>query len=100
MCIRGKIFVTVGLTIIFFSCNNEKDQTTSAVNKDSIHSCMNIPARFGDNDTIDSIKATGDTSTAGMKYIPGGTFMMGGDNDQASEDEFPKHSVQLDGFWM
>ena len=26
--------------------------------------------------------------------------MMGADNKQASEDEYPKHSVTVDGFWM
>ena len=25
---------------------------------------------------------------------------MGGDNEQASEDEYPKHQVELNGFWM
>jgi len=40
------------------------------------------------------------TGNAGMVKIPGGTFMMGGDNDQASPDEFPKHKVTVDGFWM
>lgn len=33
-------------------------------------------------------------------FIPGGSFLMGGDNEQASKDEFPKHQVELDGFWM
>lgn len=36
----------------------------------------------------------------GMVLIPAGTFMMGGDNDQASPDEFPKHKVTVKGFWM
>jgi formylglycine-generating enzyme required for sulfatase activity len=36
----------------------------------------------------------------GMVWIPGGTFMMGGDNDQAYQDEFPKHKVSVSGFWM
>lgn len=94
-----KIFFAVVLPIIFFSCNNEKDKTTAIAADDSAHSCMSVPARFGNNDT-DSILTTSDTSTAGMKYIPGGTFMMGGDNGQGSEDEFPKHSVQVGGFWM
>ena len=100
MFIRDKIFFTVGSTIIFFSCNNERGENAATVNMDSLHSCMNVPARFGNNSTVDSIVTSGDTSTAGMKYIPGGTFMMGGDNGQASEDEFPKHNVQVDGFWM
>lgn len=42
----------------------------------------------------------GDTSKMGMVYIPGGSFMMGGDNEQADKDEFPKHNVKVDPFWM
>jgi formylglycine-generating enzyme required for sulfatase activity/tRNA A-37 threonylcarbamoyl transferase component Bud32 len=37
-----------------------------------------------------------------MVYVPGGTFQMGsaeGDPD-ADDDEFPQHSVTLDGFWI
>lgn len=100
MFLRSSInsFLAV-VMIIVFSCNNEKDKISTTVNKDSLHSCMNIPARFGSSST-DSILTKGDTSTAGMKYIPGGTFMMGGDNEQASADEYPEHSVQVDAFWM
>jgi sulfatase modifying factor 1 len=36
----------------------------------------------------------------GMVWIPGGTFRMGADNDQASADEYPKHVVTVSGFWM
>lgn len=36
----------------------------------------------------------------GMVWIPGGTFQMGADNDQASQDEYPKHTVMVSGFWM
>ena len=25
---------------------------------------------------------------------------MGGDNQQADPDEFPKHELEIDGFWM
>ena len=88
------------ISLYFFSCNNEKNTTTAEVDHDSALSCMKIPARFGNELTNDSILANGDTSTASMKYIPGGTFMMGGDNDQASDDEYPKHSVQVSGFWI
>lgn len=37
---------------------------------------------------------------AGMVWIEGGTFQMGGDNDQAAPDEYPKHKVTVSGFWM
>lgn len=46
------------------------------------------------------ISFNGDTSTTGMVYIPGGTFMMGADNNQASKDEYPKHKVTVDPFYM
>jgi len=36
----------------------------------------------------------------GMVWIPGGTFNMGADNEQASPDEYPKHSVTVAGFWI
>jgi sulfatase modifying factor 1 len=36
----------------------------------------------------------------GMMWIPGGTFAMGADNNQASADEYPKHAVTVAGFWM
>jgi formylglycine-generating enzyme required for sulfatase activity len=39
-------------------------------------------------------------NSEGMVWIPGGTFSMGGDNNQARQDEFPKHAVKLDGFFM
>ncbi len=36
----------------------------------------------------------------GMVWIEGGTFDMGGDSKQALPDEYPKHKVTVDGFWM
>ena len=36
----------------------------------------------------------------GMVLIPSGTLNMGGDNDQASPNEFPKHKVKIDEFWI
>lgn len=35
-----------------------------------------------------------------MVLIPGGTFSMGGDDNQAWRDEYPKHEVVIDSFWM
>ena len=47
-----------------------------------------------------NINFNGDTNTTGMVYIKGGEFMMGGDNSQADADEFPKHNVVVNDFWM
>ena len=35
-----------------------------------------------------------------MVFIEGGKFLMGGDNDEARSDEYPKHSVEVSSFWM
>ena len=35
-----------------------------------------------------------------MVFIEGGKFLMGGDNEEARSDEFPKHSVEVSSFWM
>ncbi len=37
---------------------------------------------------------------AGMVKVEGGSFTMGGNNDQARADEMPRHKVQLRSFWM
>ena len=36
----------------------------------------------------------------GMVFIEGGEFLMGGDNDEARSDEYPKHKVEVSSFWM
>lgn len=35
-----------------------------------------------------------------MVFIKGGTYLMGGDNALAAEDELPKHAVEVSSFWM
>ena len=39
-------------------------------------------------------------SSGQMAWIPPGTYEMGGISDQADADEFPRHQVKVDGFWM
>lgn len=36
----------------------------------------------------------------GMVLIPNGILNMGGDNEQADSNEFPKHKVEINSFWM
>ncbi len=86
-------------TLILISCNNQQTNVQH-VKADSTHSCMNVPERFGSSSSTDTVQFGGDTSVDGMVYIPGGTFDMGGDNDQASADEYPKHKVQVSPFYM
>lgn len=60
----------------------------ASVSKPSNQSCCNqLPARIH-------------TKNCAMALIPAGSFMMGGDNDEARSDEFPKHKISLSAFWM
>ena len=62
--------------------------------------CIKAPDRFQTIAKADTTIQTGKLSHEGMVFIPAGTFQMGGDNSQASEDEYPKHKVTVDGFWI
>lgn len=83
--------------ILLSSC---KQQEKTPVQKDSVHECMQVPQRFAHVDTGKNNILTTDTATTNMVYIPAGEFMMGADNEQADKDEYPKHKVQLDAFWI
>jgi len=58
------------ITVIFVSCDSKLKTQKSELKKD------------------------------GMVFIEGGKFLMGGDNDEARSDEYPKHSVEISSFWM
>jgi formylglycine-generating enzyme required for sulfatase activity len=84
-----------------FSCNNNNGKMVSVEREnDSTASCMMVPSRFANASVDSALPFNGDTTVQGMIFIKGGTFTMGGDNNQASADEFPKHKVQVDDFWM
>lgn len=95
--IKKIVPLLIGLVMIV-ACKNSGNNA-AGTNKDSSHNCLNVPSRFAAT-TTDSIVAGGDTSVAGMQLIPGGSFQMGGDNEQAAADEYPKHTVTVNAFWM
>jgi formylglycine-generating enzyme required for sulfatase activity len=97
--INGFIFL-VSLSCIVSNCKNKSAYNEPVINKDSTHSCMQVPTRFGNDNALNGINYSGDTSIAGMVLIPGGTYDMGGDNEQADPDEYPKHKVQVSPFYM
>lgn len=97
------------LSILFVACK-PKPATVAIIaspastGKKAICCESNIPKRFASltiTKAVDlkEIKATENTH-AGMVWINSGTFMMGADNKQASPDEYPKHKVTVNGFWM
>jgi formylglycine-generating enzyme len=90
------------LLVFCFGCNNNsQQQNKNNAHADTAgHSCMNVPSRFGADSANAAIAYSGDTSVAGMVLIPEGVFEMGGDNNQADADEYPKHKVQVSSFYM
>ncbi len=100
-----KIFILVLIGLLFSCGNNGSNQNKTTPSKpsavDSLKSCcMKTPARFETNLKGDTTFKNGSLSHQGMVYIKGGTFDMGGDNNQAAPDEYPKHKVSVDGFWI
>ncbi|GGK72628.1 formylglycine-generating enzyme family protein [Rufibacter glacialis] len=59
-----------------------------------------IPQRFAAQESPLAVTPASDQETGNMVWIDGGTYLMGADNDQARPDEFPKHKVTVNGFWM
>lgn len=105
--------------------NFGKAKMVASMKKGAISCESGVPARFGGTrdsgrsargDAVGSafaargaaaVRMVGGTGAdagrgahAGMVWIPGGTFKMGADNEQASADEYPKHMVTVSGFWM
>jgi len=104
-----KKYFSVFMLLSLLSCNQPNSnkitvlkQHPAKVKQDSSVCCgSNLPQRFPAFKQIQKISSlqTGQTH-AGMVWIPGNTFMMGGDNQQAAADEYPKHQVTVGGFWM
>lgn len=100
-----KILLISLLINLIISCNIKKEKQNPIVitktKEDSTKSCCSqVPSRYKISaDTNRSVKRI-ENSNLGMVLIPGGTFEMGGDNVQASPDEYPKHKVSVDSFWM
>jgi formylglycine-generating enzyme required for sulfatase activity len=90
--------------LICFAQSKKSIQTKDSLECNKKQSCCNknIPKRFGNVNQMDSFSLINLSNAAhvGMVWIAGGKFFMGGDNDQARSDEFPKHQVELTGFYM
>ncbi|WP_297097568.1 formylglycine-generating enzyme family protein [uncultured Draconibacterium sp.] len=87
--------------VVFVACNSKKESKTAVVDSNQDLSCCNVNSKsrfFVQADSSEIIPQI--TGTEGMVFIEGGTFEMGADNDQARPDEFPKHPVKVNSFWM
>jgi formylglycine-generating enzyme len=85
--------------VIFATCSNNK-KSPEVLKQDSSHACMPTVQRFITDSNSSTLSTHKIANTTNMVLIPSGTFSMGGDNDQASTDEYPKHTVTVDSFYM
>lgn len=107
MKLLHKNIFTVTFSMMTLVCVSQIKNDTIGVKKIDSKSCCTkaIPNRF-DVKTISKFSFEKHEekpvvkNIEGMVWIPGGTFEMGGDNNQARQDEYPKHVVQVDGFYM
>jgi formylglycine-generating enzyme len=90
--------VIAGLLVVLSACNAGNDK--KALHKDTIISCeSNLPSRLAV--ATDTLNITAQTATTdNMVWIEGGEFMMGAGDEEGREDEYPQHTVRVNGFWM
>ena len=90
------------ILISIFSCKSVSDDSHIRSN----HQCMPTPLeRFSHSDSV--VNGT-QNSQEGMVFIQGGSFEMGSDGNikgdgekgYVGSDEFPKHQVEINSFWM
>ena len=86
----GSLIATCLLALIGIQCNSGEGSEYVQHEKSETNGAS----------TPDHVVKRGSGATEGMVWIPAGEFMMGADNEQANEDEYPKHKVMVDGFWM
>jgi formylglycine-generating enzyme required for sulfatase activity len=108
---RGLKLIII-LPMLLFACRQHQPVAESKLPpvhvaaRKSVPLCCesNLPSRFAllraATPAYSGIRPNAPKAHAGMVWIKGGAFMMGGDNSQAQEDEYPKHKVTVDGFWM
>lgn len=110
MHIKAQFFIYI-LLVFSLACKPKtqpvvtvKSQQTAQKKNKAICCESNIPKRFASlqswpANTLSTIPE-GSGSHKGMVWIKNGNFMMGADNKQAAEDEYPKHKVIVSGFWI
>ena len=79
----------------------ENQKETSADTLSNEMSCCGVNSKSRFFSTVDTSKIEEQIQGYnGMVLIKGGTFDMGADNNQARTDEYPKHPVKVNDFWM
>jgi formylglycine-generating enzyme required for sulfatase activity len=93
----------LGMGCIISCQENKPYQGKYASVEDSLlHCSSNLPDRYasGGKDTAMVSAQSDSVSHEGMVWIPGGTYLMGANDQEGREDEYPQHQVRVSGFWM
>lgn len=92
------LYIAAGLMC---SCNAADPTPAAAENIDTAISCeSNLPARFPVAGADTAVRQADSVSHEGMVWIPGNTFGMGASDGEGRPDEYPQHTVTIDGFWI
>ncbi len=90
---QAHLVLAFSLFILLFSCKSQEEKR-----RENMPDFENVDVRPFAEDALFAKTTTRDFSN--MALIPAGTFEMGADNDQAAPDEYPKHRVKVDSFYM
>jgi formylglycine-generating enzyme len=89
----------IAIFLILSACNSKTTADKSPA--DSLAHCTTtLPPRFQAIGSRPDIEGNETSSTQGMVWIPGGSFLMGAGDGEGRPDEYPQHQVQIKGFWM
>lgn len=107
-----KYATIVIILVLFFSCNNDTSEPNDfrderalplmeqCFQPTDVYSLQMLNDKWMAEIQAIRPKVNAATNFENMVKINGGTFMMGGDNDQARPDELPKHGTTVASFWM
>ena len=102
---------TISISLLLILCagcapQQKKDTHSNTANPENVAekeelSCCKIDSKsrfLVKADTV--VSETTQKGNEGMVFIKGGSFEMGADNNQARLDEYPKHPVEVNSFWI
>lgn len=103
---KTKLAIYCFFTLLYTSACKNNSVTTAVSVDDSILRCAeNLPKRFPvttsggytiASDTMHKVLS----DKAEMVWIDDATFLMGANDEEGRQDEYPRHLVKVNGFWI
>jgi formylglycine-generating enzyme len=93
--------VIIILASVCFIAGCSSSNVQQVDEEDSVHACITtdaVHAAHVEQEILE--REEREDEYQGMIYIPGGVQELGAHDDEGRPDEYPAHTVQLDGFWM